>query len=115
MCRRAAGGLFRQMGDGAPAERACRGEGWFCFDNAKVGLCRGRGAVAETLHDEEPKVGARALQGLGRGAKGWGGAERNAVAFDRNGATRRREGAQKRPDRGERVGLEGELLRGGLQ
>lgn len=43
--------------------------------------------MSETLHDEEPKVGARALQGLGRGAKGWGGAERNAVAFDRNGAT----------------------------
>ena len=43
------------------------------FDNAKVGLCRRRGAMSETLHGESPKVGARALQGLGRGAKGRGG------------------------------------------
>ena len=40
-----------------------RGEGWFRFDSAKVGLCLGRGPMSETLHDEEPKVGARALQG----------------------------------------------------
>ena len=71
--RRAAGGVFRQMGDGAQRLRECRGERWFRFDSAKVGLCRGRGAVAETLHGEEPKVGARALQGLGRGEKGRGG------------------------------------------
>ena len=63
--------------------------------------------MSETLHGESPKVGARALQGLGRGEKGRGGAERDAVACGRNGATRRREGAQKRPDRGERVGPEG--------
>ena len=25
--------------------------------------------MSETLHDEEPKVGARALQGLGRGGR----------------------------------------------
>ena len=92
----------------------CAGEGWFRFDSAKVGFCRGRGAVAETLHGEEPKVGARALQGLGRRAKGRGGAERNAVAFDRNGATRRREGAQKRPDREGRVGPEGAWARRSL-
>lgn len=29
--------------------------------------------MSETLHDEEPKVGARALQGLRAGAKGRGG------------------------------------------
>jgi len=51
----------------------CAGEGWFRFDNAKVGLCRRRGPMSETLHGESPKVGARALQGLGRGAKGRGG------------------------------------------
>ena len=98
---------INEVGRWGAAVAGVRGEGWFCFDSAKVGFCRGRGAVAETLHDEEPKVGARALQGLGRGEKGRGGAERNAVAFDRNGAARRREGTQKRPDRGERVGPEG--------
>lgn len=46
------------------------GRRWFRFDNAKVGLCRRRGAMSETLHGEEPKVGARALQGLRAGAKG---------------------------------------------
>ena len=46
------------------------GKRWFRFDNAKVGLCLVRGAMSETLHDEEPKVGARALQGLRAGAKG---------------------------------------------
>ena len=75
VCRRAAGGVFRQMGDGAQRLREWLGEGWFRFDNAKVGLCLGRGAMSETLHDEEPKVGARALQGLGRGAKGAGSAD----------------------------------------
>ena len=49
----------------------CRGERWFRFDNAKVGLCRRRGAMSETLHGESPKVGARALQGLRAGAL-WG-------------------------------------------
>ena len=43
----------------------------FRFDNAKVGLCLGWGAMSETLHDEEPKVGARALQGLRAGTL-WG-------------------------------------------
>jgi len=51
----------------------CAGEGWFRFDNAKVGLCLGWGAMSETLHGEEPKVGARALQGLRAGAKERGG------------------------------------------
>ena len=46
------------------------GKRWFRFDNAKVGLCRRRGAMSETLHGESPKVGARALQGLRAGAKG---------------------------------------------
>ena len=36
---------------------------WFCFDTAKVGFCLRRGAAAETLHGEEPKAGAAALQG----------------------------------------------------
>ena len=35
----------------------------FCFDTAKVGVCSQRGAMAETLHGEEPKAGAAALQG----------------------------------------------------
>ena len=46
------------------------GERWFRFDNAKVGLCRRRGAAAEMLHGEGPKVGAWALQGLGREGTG---------------------------------------------
>ena len=53
----------------------CRGEGWFRFDNAKVGLCRRRGPMSETLHGEEPKVGARALQGLGARGEGTGRAD----------------------------------------
>ena len=36
---------------------------WFCFDTAKVGVCAQRGAATETLHDEELKAGAAALQG----------------------------------------------------
>ena len=48
--------------------------------------------MSETLHDEESKVGARALQGLGRGEKGRGGAERNAATF---GGTARDEAARR--------------------
>lgn len=70
--------------------------------------------MSETLHGEEPKVGARALQGLRAGAKGravrretrWHSAGRRAAT--------RREGAQKRPDRGERIGPEGAWARRSL-
>ena len=58
------------------------------------------------MHGEEPKVGARALQGLGRGAKGWGGAERNAAAFGRTarGDTARRGTKKARPRGADRAG-----------
>ena len=58
----------------------------FCFDTAKVGVCSQRGAMAETLHGEEPKAGAAALQG-------WDSA---------------RGGAQKARFAGGRIGLFGE-------
>ena len=40
-----------------------RRDEWFCFDTAKVGVCAQRGAATETLHGEESKAGAAALQG----------------------------------------------------
>ena len=100
-------GVFRQMGDGAQAARECRGEGWFRFDSAKVGFCRGRGAVAETLHGEEPKVGARALQGLGRGEKGRGGQTemgRHSTGTGRRGGAK---GHKKGPTAGSGSGRRG--------
>lgn len=107
VCRRAAGGVFRQMGDGAQAARECRGEGWFCFDSAKVGLCLGRGPMSETLHDEEPKVGARALQGLRAGAKGRGGQTemgRHSTGTGRRGGAK---GHKKGPTAGSGSGARG--------
>ena len=92
-----------------------RGEGRFRLDNAKVGLCGRRWAAAETLHGEEPKVGARALQGLGRGEKGRGVQTEMGVACGRNGVARRRKGAQKSPTAGGGSGLEGAWARMGLQ
>ena len=46
--------------------------------------------MSETLHDEESKVGARALQGLGRGEKGRGGQTemgQHSTGTGRNAAT----------------------------
>ena len=55
---------------------------WFRFDSAKVGFCLRRGAVAETLHGEEPKAGAAALQGWDFAR---GGAQKNRFAGDESG------------------------------
>lgn len=90
------------------------GEKGVRFDNAKVGLCLGRGAMSETLHGEEPKVGARALQGLRVGAKGravrretrWHSAGRGGIRRDgarRHGA----EGHKKGPTAGSGSGRRG--------
>lgn len=59
-----------------------RSGGWFRFDSAKVGFCLRWGVAAETLHGEEPKAGAAALQG-------WdfvrGGAQKARFAGDESG------------------------------
>lgn len=64
--------------------------------------------MSETLHGESPKVGARALQGLGRGEKGRGG---QTEMGQHSTGTGRRGGAKgtKKPDREGRVGLGGGL------
>ena len=85
----------------------CAGEGWFRFDNAKVGLCRRRGAAAETLHGEEPKVGARALQGLGRREKGRGGQTEMGQPSTGTGRRHGAKGHKKGPTAGSGSGRRG--------
>ena len=59
-----------------------RRDEWFCFDTAKVGFCAQRGAAPETLHDEEPKAGAAALQDWDSAR---GGAQKARFAGDESG------------------------------
>ena len=63
--------------------------------------------MSETLHGESPKVGARALQGLGRGAKGRGGQTemgRHSTGTGRRGGAK---GHKKGPTAGSGSGRRG--------